>query len=230
MMIEGLQARAFGINSRLSPDLLRKSTSLAPTLVAPTVSPAAIDTYTSISGRSKGPTPTVRPRVESFEIERRLFNSLAAMKMKTADVAMHLSAEWRDRLFSYLDMLLDAEDWNARDKPANIGSFTTFLRMVLHLRVHRQPGMGLTSEGNIVATWTEGDRHLTVECFAADYVVWSIAVPGDGEVESAAGKCKLQRIREVLVPYQEEIWFAASKQSSERSDTCPLGSKTEPST
>ena len=164
-------------------------------------------TFISLFDRSKSPSPSVRPAARSDDVERRLFDALAAMKMKTAEVAMHLSIEWRNALFAYLDMLHDAEDWDSRDEPAKIESFTTFLRMILFLSPLKRPGMGLTVSGIIVATWTEGSRHLTIECLAADVIAWSVAIPGDGDVEVAAGKCKLQRISEVLRPYRADEWF-----------------------
>ena len=164
-------------------------------------------TFVSLFDRRKSPSPSVRPAVRSDDVQRRLFDALAAMKMKTAEVAMHLSIDWRDTLFAYLDMLHEAEDWDARDEPAKIASFTTFLRMILFLRPVKRPGMGLTASGIIVATWTEVGHHLTLECLAADVVAWSIAIPGDGDVEVAAGMCKLQRIREDLSPYRADEWL-----------------------
>lgn len=155
------------------------------------------------------PKPAVlRVDAAAGQLERRLFDALAAMKIKTAEVAMHLNAEWRGRLFDYLDFLHDAEDWDEGDEPAKLSSFTTFLRMVMHLRSPRRPGMGLTSTGHLVATWTTGKRHLTIECLPDDEVIWSVSVPAEDGVETAAGRCGLTRLPLVFAPYEPEQWFA----------------------
>lgn len=156
----------------------------------------------------RAPEPAVRLVAENGHLDRRLFDALAAMKIKTAEVAMHLSAEWRERLFSYLDFLHDVEDWNDADEPANLASFTTFLRLVLHLKPQKRPGMGLTTTGNLVITWTIDNRHLTFECLADDEVLWSVVVPDSDGVETAAGRCRIQRLEQVLAPYQPQRWFA----------------------
>lgn len=164
-------------------------------------------------GQPRTPTPTVLPVSAERGVQSQLFDALAAMKMKTSEVAMHLSEEWRRQLFKYLDFLHDGADWDERDKPGRIDSFTTFLRLVLFLKPKRRPGMGLTVDGIIVATWSTKDRHLTLECLPNDEVQWSVVVPGvvgvaDGaDPETAAGRCNIRRMRDVLAPYDPLMWF-----------------------
>ena len=89
----------------------------------------------------------------------RLFDTLAALKVHTSSVAMHLRDDWRLRLFRQLDNLLSSGDWLDEDVPPHIGSFATFIRIILSLRPEQQPGLAATSGSNLIASWTtaEGD-------------------------------------------------------------------------
>ena len=137
----------------------------------------------------------------------RLDNALAACKMKTSTVAMHLDAVSRTRLFKQLDSLLNVESWDADDVAPSEQSFTTLLRMILFLG-GRRPGLGATSTGNFIATWTEGTDRLTIECKPADHVRWVLVHDLDGERESAAGETTVPRLIEVLMPYDLSWrWF-----------------------
>ena len=67
-------------------------------------------------------------------LTERLFDALAAFKLKTAMLAAaHFNRDERARLFKQLDSLLDAESWDSADVVTTEASFTTLLRMVLFL-------------------------------------------------------------------------------------------------
>jgi hypothetical protein len=86
-------------------------------------------------------------------------------------------------------------------------SFTTLLRMVLFLG-GRRPGLGVTASGNFIATWTEGNDRLTIECKPQDRVRWVLLQNLDGQSESAAGETTIKRLPEVLRPYDPpKRWF-----------------------
>src|SRR5580704_16658355 len=57
------------------------------------------------------PTPTFSGRRSDAprSLEEQLYDALAAFKVRTASVAMHLDREWRSRLFRQLDSLLAVE-------------------------------------------------------------------------------------------------------------------------
>src|SRR5262245_45960609 len=155
------------------------------------------------------PTPTfagTRPTA-SKDLEDQLYDALATFKIRTATVAMHLDSDWRSHLFQQLDSLLAVEDWEAEDSPPSIGSFATFLRMLILIRTNRRPGLGATEDGNFIATWTIDDNRLTIECLAKDIVRWHLAVTIDGERERAAGIAPIQRLIDVLRPYSPQQWF-----------------------
>jgi hypothetical protein len=164
--------------------------------------------------RVAAPTPTFAspPPSQGEDAPEELFDALAKFKIWTAKVAMHLDRDWRDRLFGQLDSLLDAESWEADDAPPSISSYSTFLRMLLLLRPHRRPGIGATSDGQLIAMWTSGNDRLTIECLSNDLVRWHLSVIIDTEQERAAGRTPLPRLSAVLGPYGPDRWFADANQ------------------
>lgn len=156
------------------------------------------------------PTPTFAgTAVQSDKgLDERLYDALAQFKVRTSLVAMHLDRNWRSKLFSQLDSLLGVEDWDALDKPPSADSFATFLRMLIFLKPDRRPGLGATSDGQIIATWTAGEDRLTIECLAHDLVRWHLAATIKEERERAAALSPVSRLREVLAPYSPQRWFS----------------------
>lgn len=141
-------------------------------------------------------------------IDERLFDSLAACKIKTREVVMHFDGDWQKRFFHQLDQLMDKEEWDGSDVPITLPSFTTLIRLLLTLRGKRRPGVGIANHGNIVASWSAGPRdRLTIECHPEDRIHWIVSRPLDGEVESAAGVTSLERLFDVLQAYNPDHWF-----------------------
>ncbi len=138
-----------------------------------------------------------------------LFDTLASFKIKTSTVAMHLDDQWRLRFFRQLDSLLDEESWDREDKPPSLESFTTMLRMLLLLAPERRPGLGATSDGNLVAAWTVGNDRLTIQALRNDRVKWALSCDLDGARETAAGNSTLSNLRGILSPYRPDRWFRA---------------------
>ena len=150
-------------------------------------------------------------------LSERLYDSLARIKLLTAQVAMHLDTEWRSRLFEKLDDLLDAENWHEDDDPIKTSSFDTFLRMIIFHSPSRRPGFGVSNRGYLIAAWTTGSDRLTIEFLPHDIVRWVLSCEVDSETERAAGETSVRRLIEVLAPYSPLRWFAnAPRQSSQR--------------
>jgi hypothetical protein len=162
---------------------------------------------TQLISRLSSPATIVGSPTTQATLEEKLYSSRAACKIRTAAVAMHLNREWRARFFTQVDSLLSVDDWDEHDEPITEASFTTLLRMILLIRPKRLPGLGATSDGNVIATWTVGKDRLTVECLSLDEVRWVLVRYLDGERESAAGQTALLRFLDVLQPYNPEIWF-----------------------
>jgi hypothetical protein len=150
-----------------------------------------------------------------MSIPERLYDALATFKLKTATLAAaHFDRDERSRLFKQLDSLLDVESWDSADTVTTEASFTTLLRMVLFLG-GRRPALGVTAIGNFIATWTEGDDRLTIECKPQDHVRWVLLQNLDGQRETAAGETTTKRLPEVLRPYDPFArWFPHADQAS----------------
>lgn len=140
-------------------------------------------------------------------IEERLFDTRAQFKIFLSQIAMHLTDEWRTALFSQLDNLLDPAQWENADRPPRLGSFQTFVRMLLLLRSEIRPGIGATHDGNIIAAWTRNENRLTIECLDRDAVRWSLMTTVDSEKVRAAGLDTVRRLPTVLAPYAPQTWL-----------------------
>ena len=141
------------------------------------------------------------------DLPERVFEALAAAKILTSQVVMHLDRVWRDRLFAQLDSLHDTSEWEPGDEPVQESSFATFLKAILSLRAERRPGLGLSLYGNVIAAWTTGRDRLTIEFLPNDRARWVLARYVDGEPDSFAGQIPVTRLAESLAPHQPEHWF-----------------------
>lgn len=146
-----------------------------------------------------------------------LFDALVGFKLKTSRLASaHFTKLERDKLFRQLDSLFDTESWDSSDTIASEASFVTLLRMVLFLG-GRRPALGLTSTGNFIASWTEGNDRLTIECKPNDQVRWVLAQVIEGQRETFASETNSVRLPKVFAPYEAlNRWFpnAISKSAS----------------
>lgn len=147
--------------------------------------------------------------VHPASLPEALFDALVGFKLKTSRLASaHFTKPERDRLFKQLDSLFDTENWESSDAISSEASFVTLLRMVLFLG-GRRPALGLTSNGNFIASWTEGRDRLTIECKPNDQVRWVLTQVSGDERETAAGETNSVRLPEVFVPYDApNRWFA----------------------
>ena len=155
------------------------------------------------------PSPTFRsitPKTGAG-LKEQLYDARSAFKLQTAQIAMHLDMCLRSRLFRQLDSLLDYKNWEADDAPPTLASYLTFLRMLLDLKPAIRPSLGATSDGRLVAAWTEGEDRLTIECLPNDEVRWVLSRKVDGDYERGAGITKASRLKQVLAPYSPKRWF-----------------------
>jgi hypothetical protein len=121
---------------------------------------------------------------------------------------MLFDPSWQGRFFAQLDRLMDKEEWEADDVPVTTGSFRTLMRLLLKLRDKKRPGLGLANQGHVVATWSAGAQdRLTIECLPDDRLWWIVSYTLDAGAESAAGNTSLDRIIEVLQPYDPGHWL-----------------------
>lgn len=142
-----------------------------------------------------------------MSIEDRLFYAKADAKIFTSRVAMRIQDTWKKQLYRQLDSVLDADEWMEGDEPLAIGSYQTFLRLMFVLRPVIRPGIGLTSEGHLMATWQADNARLTIYCFADDALRYVLSHAVDGKRETHAGDASIERLLAVISPFQPEQWF-----------------------
>src|SRR5688572_7984807 len=100
----------------------------ASTARGPQVDLAISNDTRDLVGRSHGLLNPVAPSSHVGEAQsdtERVFQALAGAKILTSQVAMHLSKDWRDRLFGQLDSLHDTSEWERGDSPVAHGSYAT---------------------------------------------------------------------------------------------------------
>jgi len=141
-------------------------------------------------------------------LEERLFDATASVKILTSQVAMHLDREWRNKLFAQLDSLHDIEEWDPDDEPIQAASFATFLKAIVQINPQRRPGLGLSHNGYLVASWTAGKDRLTIEFLQNDRVRWVLARHRGDDVERFAGQTAVSRLIDGLTPYSPDYWFS----------------------
>lgn len=154
----------------------------------------------------RAPWQESRPTRSVTSLDERLFDARASFKVITSRYAMHLGTDWRDRLFSQVDRLLDADDWDPRDAPVTPESVRTFLRLMVFLKC-RRPGLGASIDGNLIASWSTQQNYLTIVCRPNDELRWTVSVTTDGRRETAAGTTMLTRLPAVLSAYDPNQWF-----------------------
>ncbi len=143
----------------------------------------------------------------SRSLEELLYEARAQAKIHTAQVAMHMDDAWRRGLYAQLDNLLDRDEWFEGDLPLGHDSYATFIRLMLLVRPTQRPGLGLSAQGKLIASWQTNDARLSIECLAFDQVRYVLSHHVDGEREAAAGDTILDRILIVLTPYGPDKWF-----------------------
>lgn len=168
--------------------------------------------------RRPSPASLTGTPVEGQPLEARVFEALAAAKILTSHVAMHLEQEFRNKLFRQLDSLHDTDEWEDGDEPINRPSFQTFLKAILTIKPERGPGLGLSHTGNVIAAWTTGRDRLTIEFLPNDRVSWVLARYNDtDEPARFAGQTSVSELVEGLAPHRPEHWFSYEGKNHEPS-------------
>ncbi len=116
-------------------------------------------------------------------LESTLFDNSASLKVTVSQVLMHLSVEWRDKIFSQLDRLLDIEAWEEDSSLIGPSSFSTFLRYVIYSGPVRVPSLGVSAKGHVLAAWGSGTNRIAVEFLAADKAVATVFDQGSRDRE-----------------------------------------------
>ncbi|MFD1342613.1 hypothetical protein [Litorisediminicola beolgyonensis] len=126
-----------------------------------------------------------------------------------SEVSMHLPSGFAAGLNKQFANLMDEDAWEDNDELINPEALTAFFMLLICSGTGRRPGIGTNGRGSITASWTAAGNRLTVECLPSGRVSLVLSrQQGDGEVERAAfGHIKPQRVREVLAPFEPEVWL-----------------------
>lgn len=124
-------------------------------------------------------------------------------------ISMHLPHGFATGLNRQFANLMDSDAWEDDDELVSPGALTAFLNTLFYAKTLRRPGIGTNGRGSITASWTEGGNRLTIECLPSGLASLVLSRCGkNGEVERAAfAPMRPARIREVLVPFDPEVWF-----------------------
>lgn len=144
------------------------------------------------------------------DIRYKARKAAAWAKERSNQFAVFLPTAHRHRLFRQLDSLHDVDEWDEGDQPLRRDSFVTFLRTIMALRPQRWPGLGMTPDGYLLASWGGAVDHVSVQFLADDQVRWSLTRERAEEpLEHAAGINSALELRRFLEPYEPDHWFNA---------------------
>lgn len=132
----------------------------------------------------------------------------AQAKEAARKFTMLFDPDWLTGFFLQIDAMLDPDEWIDGDKPLTPDSFDTLLFVLMRLRRYRRPGLGLTDDGNAVATWSQSatDR-LIVECLPNGRVRWIATAPVAGINESGTMETTPDRLLLTLAAFNPDHWL-----------------------
>jgi hypothetical protein len=140
-------------------------------------------------------------------LQERLALRLLEFKQMTSPIAMYLDRGWRTKLFEALDKLFEFDDWDSEFELPSEQSFSTFLRLIIHLHPTKRPGIGLSARGHVLASWSRDSDRIVIECLPMDELRWVLSQSSAGSRESAAGKNRIHRLVELIEGYQPDRYF-----------------------
>lgn len=152
-------------------------------------------------------------------VDEDIFNNLAALKVQTSELAMHLRRNDRDSIFAEIDYLLDPAEFDTKeDCLIDNGAFRSYLRFLTYSPQARPATLGVGAGGEVIAVWI-GDnnankRTLSVEFMADDHVKCSFIHVTDQQqiLEAASYIGAIKRLDDVLQPYNvDDLYKRDSK-------------------
>jgi hypothetical protein len=147
------------------------------------------------------------PQLVNTTLTERLALRLLSFKRMTSPIARYLDRSWHIQLLERLDALFDIEDWDGDFVLPLESSFETFLRLIIYLHPTKRPGVGLSSRGYVLASWTKDGDRIVIECLPKDELRWVLSQTNEGRRESAAGKNQIQRLVDLIEGYEPDRFF-----------------------
>ncbi len=143
--------------------------------------------------------------------KEQIFDRLAAFKIATSRVSMHIEDEWRSALFRQFDFLLNPDLWPEDVALPTEASFSTFLKCLTYLKPIRRPSFGVGPNANLVATWSNDNTRLFLDFQHDDELRWAATQVVDDRQEVASGHCPIARLIPNLAAFDPKRWFKASQ-------------------
>lgn len=167
--------------------------------------------YVSSSGET-----TSQIKLENASLEETLFNNRASLKIITSRYgASHIDPNIRKHLFFQIDWLLNGEEWEKNDNLPNEESFKTLIKFILNSSPVEAPSLGLSDNGNLLASWKHGANKLMLECMANDHFKYLAASAADGKKKRSAGDAEtLRDLLDLLSPFKTAGWFKNNGENS----------------
>lgn len=134
--------------------------------------------------------------VKSFPAD--LSKRARAFKNHVSHYAMYFSSEFRIRLLKQIDVLFDEDEWDEDDALPSENSFKALLRGLVLLKPLHRPALGLSSEGNILAMWSNETSKVSLEFIAGDLIRWSGTLSVAGPPDQIASRTATIRLGEAL--------------------------------
>jgi hypothetical protein len=149
-----------------------------------------------------------RPVAAAMTTAQQLALARAQAKEAARKFSMLFDPEWFTGLSRQIDAMLDPDEWSEEDAPLSAASFDTLLIVLMQLRRYRRAGLGLTGNGNVVATWSRSatDR-LIVECLPSGRVRWIATAPVAGVNESGTMETTPDRLLLTLAAFNPDHWL-----------------------
>ena len=149
-----------------------------------------------------------RPVAAAMDTMQQLALARTQAKEAARKFTMLFDPDWLTGLSRQIDAMLDPDEWIEGDKPLSPDSFDTLLLVLMGLRRYRRPGLGLTDDGNAVATWSRSatDR-LIVECLPNGRVLWIATAPVAGVNESGTMETIPVRLLMTLAAFDPDHWL-----------------------
>lgn len=143
-----------------------------------------------------------RWNLERVGLAEKLFDARVGLKMATAQYAMYLPKEARDRLFAEFDFVLEEDSWDESDRLPSVESYLRFLKWMVFTKDLSWSSMGIDPEGNLLVAWVKGLDVMTANF--GEKIRWSQRFCADGETQQTAGSYSLEyfakKCREFLGP------------------------------
>lgn len=141
--------------------------------------------------------------VEESEIDfqHKVAAELFNLKSLVSRVSTHLPEGFRDFIFGQFDRLYDLDDWIEGDSFISQGSCSTFLKLICDIQPGKFPSLGVSDNGDLMASWRNDCSKLIVYALGDDRVRWNLFVNDGSSIEQFAGHQNVKGFKSALAKH-----------------------------